>query len=208
MNRTTLTVLALALAAWPAHASAQSLGGRAYITYGTTHLTSTQSFEAIAGTSNESGVGVGGMVTGLWREVFVDVAYTQQKFDGDRVFVDQGSVYSLGIPTRITIRPIDVAAGWMIRGRRVAPYFGAGVTFAAYKEESDFAIAGDDVNERKTGPLALVGADVRDARLLSVGGELRYRSITGVLGSGGVSQQFGEDQLGGVSFALRVAVGR
>jgi hypothetical protein len=208
MNTSTIAALVLATLTWPVHARAQPLGARAYITYGETRLTASQSFEAVTGTSSTSGIGVGGMVTGLWREVFVDVAFTQQKFNGNRVFVDQGAVYSLGIPSRITIRPIDIAAGWTIRGRRVATYFGGGVTVASYKEESDFATTGDDVNERKTGPVALVGADVRVARLFTVGGEMRYRSITGVLGAGGVSQQFGEDQLGGVSFAARVSVGR
>jgi hypothetical protein len=49
---------------------------------------------------------------------------------------------------------------------------------------------------------------VRVVRLVSVGGEFRYRAVDGVLGLGGVSQVFGDDQLGGLSFAARFSVGR
>jgi hypothetical protein len=80
--------------------------------------------------------------------------------------------------------------------------------FFQYREDSDFATAGDDVNERKTGVVALAGADVRVLRLVSVGGEFRYRAVDGVLGVGGVSQIFGDDQLGGLSLAARFSVGR
>jgi opacity protein-like surface antigen len=207
MKRVTFLLIVVVLTT---HATtfAQSVAGRVYVTYGTTRFTSHQSFDAITGTSSRDGLGVGGVVTGLWRGAFADVAYTQQKLDGHRAFVDQGTVYSLGIPTRITIRPLDIAGGWRFAGRRVTPYAGGGVTMASYREDADFSIAGDNVDERKTGALLLGGADVRVARLLTVGGELRYRSITGVLGSGGVSQAFSEDQLGGLSFAARVSVGR
>jgi opacity protein-like surface antigen len=139
----------------------------------------------------------------------VDVAFTQYKLDAQRVFIDQGTVFPLGIPVRITMRPFDLVGGWRHRSRnRVSPYGGAGIVFFQYREDSDFAIAGDDVSERKTGVVALAGADVRVVRLVSVGGEFRYRAVDGVLGLGGVSQVFGDDQLGGFSFAARFSVGR
>jgi hypothetical protein len=55
--------------------------------------------------------------------------------------------------------------------------------------------------------MVLGGIDVRMARLLSIGGEARFRQIKGILGSSGVSQVFHEDQLGGFSLNLRVSVG-
>jgi guanyl-specific ribonuclease Sa len=190
-------------------ASAQAIGASVYGTYGTTSLTASNTFEAAAGTSRKSAPGIGGTVTGLWRGLFVDVAFTQYKLDAQRVFIDQGTVFPLGIPVRVTMRPFDIVGGWRHKGRsRVSPYGGAGLVFFQYQEDSDFAIAGDDVSERQTGVVVLAGADVRVVRLVSVGGEFRYRAVDGVLGLGGVSQVFGDDQLGGLSFAARFSVGR
>ena len=189
-------------------ASAQSLGGGFYATYGTTHFVASESFDATTGTTSDSSIGVGGVVTGLWRGLFVDIGYTQHELIGERVFIDHGTVYSLGIPLRITMRPIDLAGGWRFHAGRVSPYAGGGLTFLSYREESDFSVAGEDVDERKRGGLVLVGADVRLVRLVSVGGEVRFRSVGDVLGSAGVSQIFGEEQLGGSSFAARVLIGR
>ncbi len=39
-------------------------------------------------------------------------------------------------------------------------------------------------------------------------GMLRHCAIKGVLGSGGVSEVYGENELGGVSAAVRMSVGR
>jgi opacity protein-like surface antigen len=190
-------------------ASAQGIGASVYATYGTTSLTASTTFEAAAGTSRESAPGVGGTVTGLWRGLFVDVAFTQYKLDAQRLFIDQGTVFPLGIPVRITMRPFDLVGGWRYKSRGlVSPYGGAGIVFFQYLENSDFATAGDDINERKTGVVVLAGADVRVMRLVKVGGELRYRAVEGILGLGGVSQIFGDDRLGGVSLAARVSVGR
>jgi opacity protein-like surface antigen len=190
-------------------ASAQAIGASVYGTYGATSLTASNTFEAAAGTSRKSAPGIGGTVTGLWRGLFVDVAFTQYKLDAQRVFIDQGTVFPLGIPVRVTMRPFDIVGGWRHKGRsRVSPYGGAGLVFFQYQEDSDFAIAGDDVSERQTGVVVLAGADVRVVRLVSVGGEFRYRAVDGVLGLGGVSQVFGDDQLGGFSFAARFSVGR
>jgi hypothetical protein len=190
-------------------ASAQPIGASVYATYGTTSLTASNTFEAAAGTSRKSAPGIGGTVTGLWRGLFVDVAFTQYTLDAQRVFIDQGTVFPLGIPVRITMRPFDLVGGWRHKGRsRFSPYGGAGVVFFQYREDSDFATAGDDVDERKTGLVVLAGADVRLMRLFKAGGEFRYRAVDGILGLGGVSQVFGDDQLGGLSFAARFSVGR
>lgn len=185
-----------------------TLGGRGYVTYGTTLFTAADSFKAVDGKERQNGRGGGGTVTGLWRGVFVDVAFSQQRFDGQRVFVDSGTRYPLGIPLTIKLRPIDVATGWRFAAGRVSPYAGGGVTFISYKESGAFAQAGDDVSEQKAGALVLGGLDVAIVKWAHVGADLRYRMVTGVLGVGGVSAMFGDDQLGGFSTAMRVSIGR
>jgi hypothetical protein len=58
------------------------------------------------------------------------------------------------------------------------------------------------------GPLILAGSDLRVARWVHVGGEIRVRHIPGILGEGGVSAAFGERSAGGLTVALRLLVGR
>jgi opacity protein-like surface antigen len=203
----TLFILATATGA-----SAQSsLAPRGYVTYGSTSFDSEQSFEAVTGETSKTGVGFGGALNGIWRGVFVDVGFSQQKLDGERVFLDGTTVYKLGVPVEIEMRPIDLAAGWRFRFRnmpRISPYAGAGASFISYKETSDFASPGENVDDSKSGGLFLAGVDVAVLRWVHAGAEYRYRSVKGVLGTGGVSDAFNENQLGGYAFALRVSVGR
>jgi opacity protein-like surface antigen len=148
-------------------------------------------------------------VTNLWRSVFADVAASQTSLDGERVFIDDaGTVFELGIPLEVTMRPIDVAAGWRFGFGRVSPYVGAGVTFLTYGETSDLSEGGEDVDESGTGALVLGGVDVQVWRWVFAGGEVRYRRVSGILGEGGVSAHFGEDNAGGVSAAVRISIGR
>jgi hypothetical protein len=208
MNRRGILAIAALLALWPALGSAQArVGLIGYATYGSTSFAAADSFEAVGASGHQQGLGGGVSVTGIWRGLFVDVGVARQKMTGERVFVDAGTVYPLGIPLEITIRPVDLAGGWRLSHGRISPYVGAGVTFLSYREQSTFAVGGDDVDERATGGLFLAGADVKALTWLSVGGEVRYRKVSGILGDGGVSQIFGDDQLGGVAVALRVSLG-
>jgi hypothetical protein len=191
-----------------APAAAQALSVRGYVTYGSTVFSSSESFEAITGESSKAGIGAGATVIGIWRGLFADVGVSQQELDGQRVFIDAGTVYPLGIPVSIRMRPVDIAGGWRFWYGRLSPYAGAGVTLLSYEETADFAEGGDNVSESKTGALVLAGLDVAIIRWLHVGAEFRYRGVTGVLGDGGVSDIYGEDQLGGYAVAVRISVGR
>jgi hypothetical protein len=173
---------------------------------GSTWLTAADSFDAVAGTTRTSNIGGGAAVT-LWKDAFVDVALHRLSVDGERVFVDQGTVYRLGIPLQITMIPFDVAAGWRWRGR-ISPYGAAGISRISYTERADFAGEGDDVESSGVGPLVLVGVDLRVTRLLHVGAEARYRHVNGPLGQAGVSAVFGERSIGGFASSVRVSVGR
>jgi opacity protein-like surface antigen len=208
--RWTLATLAFCFFSSTAYAQG-GLAPRGYVTYGSTVFASTDSFEAVSGTSSKEGIGGGGALNGLWRGLFADVGVSQQKIDGERVFIDGGTVFKLGIPLRIKMRPVDVAAGWRFRFRgapRFSPYAGGGVSFISYEESADFGGPGDVVNESKSGGLFLAGLDVAVWRWVHAGAEYRYRSVKGVLGDGGVSEAFNEDQLGGYAFALRISIGR
>ena len=150
MRAGAILIASLLMIAASVPARAQSrVGLRGYVTYGSTTFAATESFEAIAGESRKAGVGGGAVVTGLWRGLFVDAGVTQQKLSGERVFVDAGTVYRLGIPVSIKMRPVDLAAGWRLAYGRLSPYAGAGATFIAYEETADFAEPGDNVSKSK-----------------------------------------------------------
>jgi opacity protein-like surface antigen len=206
----TLTITAacaLVVLATPPTALAQDgIALRAYAVVGSTWLTAADSFDAVAGTNRTSNIG-GGATIRLWRSAFVDVAVLRMKVEGERVFVDQGTVYGLDIPLQVTMIPVDVAAGWRKLGR-ISPYGAVGLSRISYSERSDFAGDDEDTDDSGTGLLVLTGADVAISKLVHVGGEVRYRRVDGPLGRTGVSELFGERSIGGLAASIRIAVGR
>jgi opacity protein-like surface antigen len=180
---------------------------RVYAVFGTTLLSAADSFDAVAGSNRALTIGAGGTVT-VWKGLFVDGAFSQIAVDGERVFVNEGTVFPLGIPLEIRMRPLDVGAGWRWTAGRLSPYAGGGFTWMSYTETSDFADTGEDLDESQTGWLLLGGVDVQLSRWVHIGGDVRYRSVNGVLGAGGVSEIYGEGNLGGFGALARVSIGR
>lgn len=93
-------------------------------------------------------------------------------------------------------------------GLRLRPYVGAGFGWVAYKESADFAAPGDNVDDRFTSVHVLGGVDVPVWRWVGAAAEFQWRRVAGALGEAGLSKEFGEDDLGGVSFRVKVTVGR
>lgn len=155
-------------------------------------------------------IGGGVQLVRLWKNLFADLSVTQTRVQGERVFIDGDTVYKLGIPLEVRLRPIDVAVGWRVQGnsRRTAAYIGAGVSHVRYAETSKFAEAGDNISDGRTGGIMLFGVDVSAVPWIAVGGEVRYRIATGVLGVGGASAAFSEKNLGGLAASVRLVVGR
>ncbi len=172
-------------------------------------MTATDSFTAITGSDSVGSFGGGVQVTNLWRGLFAEVSVERASVDGERVFVHGGEVFSLGIPLKLTTRPVDVIGGWRSQAvGRYTTFVGAGMTFVSYEETSDFADADENVNEHYRGIVALGGVEVYVWRWVHVRGEVRYRRVYDVLGIGGVSAEFGETRLGGFGGGLKVVVGR
>ncbi len=122
--------------------------------------------------------------------------------------MDIGTVYKLGIPLQVKVTPIDLVGGWRVTKDRLSTFLGAGVSSVSYKETGDFSEGDDNVSQRKVGPVLLGGVDVALTKWVQVGAEIRYRAIKGVLGTGGVSEVYGEDEWGGISAAVRMSIGR
>jgi len=159
--------------------------------------------------------GAGAQVTNIWRSLFVQVAFSRWDDVGERAFVDsEGNRFGLGIPLTVKTTHLDVSAGWRVeqlRGslaaRRIVPYVGAGVGVLQYEESSPFALPGEDLDDRFTTYHAMAGAEYWVLKWLAVAGDVRYRLIRDVLGSGGVSSALGDDALDGTSVAVRVLIG-
>jgi opacity protein-like surface antigen len=209
VRRALFSLVALAAIA-PLPASAQSLGIRGYVTFGVAQLAAKDSFEAVADISQQPVFGGGVQLTNIWKGVFADLGVAQiQTIDGERVFIDDDDeVFEVNIPLEVKMRPVDLAAGWRFGFGRVSPYVGAGVTFFKYEETAEGNDPDENVDESKSGPLFLGGVDVTIFSWLHAGGEIRYRQVTGILDLGGVSAEFGEDNAGGLTAAVRISIGR
>ena len=203
-------VLAAGLLATASPALAQpptapfSVRGEAIVGY--EHLLASQTFKAVFGTANVPIYG-GGVDVGLWQHVFVRVDATRFKKTGERAFEVNGIVSRLGIPLTVTITPLTVAAGY--RGdltRTLALYGGGGGGSWSYSEKTDDPT--ETVSFRKSGFLVLGGAEWRLQKYVAVGFEGQYASVASAIGSGGISEQFNEKDLGGASAVVRVIVGR
>jgi hypothetical protein len=142
---------------------------------------------------------------------YIDAGAWRYRKDGERVFVtDTKEVFPLGIPTEVTMTPLEITAGWRFRNLfgPVTPHLGAGYTSLKYEETAEFAQSGDDVSERYGGFHVVGGAEVRLHRWVGLLAEAAWTSVADGLGDAGASKVFGEDNLGGTSLRLKLVIGR
>jgi opacity protein-like surface antigen len=170
----------------------------------------TQTFDATFGQSFAPFFGGGlELVFSEGSGFYVDGAVSRFKKTGQRAFRANGRNFPLGIPLTATMTPLELSVGYRFRtSPRVFPYVGLGVGSYGYKETSDFADAGENVDTRHSGYLAVAGAEVRVLRLVGIAGDVQYTRVHGILGNGGISRDVGENDLGGVAVRLRVTFGR
>jgi opacity protein-like surface antigen len=127
------------------------------------------------------------------------------------VFLHDGERFPLGIPATITVTPVELTGGYRFdRGARVVPYAGGGLGWHRYEEASEFADSGENVKESFTGYHVIGGAEVRILRWIGAAGEFQWATVPDALGQNpnGVSSQLGEDDLGGLTFRVKVVIGR
>ncbi len=202
-------VMSLAILGAVGTADAQSLSIRGVGAFGVEAMTASDSFDAVVGKTSLGQFGGGVQVVNLWKALFVEATVERSKADGERVFVSDGDIFPLGIPLQVTMTPIDLVAGWRFGGLgRVTPYLGGGFTSIGYREEADFDDTDGDFDDRGDGFVLLGGIEVPVWRWIHVRGEVRYRDVSDVLGAGGVSAVFDENALGGVTYGVKIAVGR
>jgi hypothetical protein len=173
-------------------------------------FTATQTFNAVFGQTFEPFFG-GGLEVAFRDGLYVDLTVSRFKKTGTRAFLFNGQAFSLGIPLTATETPLEFTLGYRFKLRRhptVVPYLGGGVGSYRYSETSSFAVAGEDLDTSHVGYLVAGGVEFRVSRWIGVSGDVQYTHVTGILGSGGISKEAGETDLGGVAARVRVLVGR
>ena len=183
---------------------------RGFFEVGGRTFTASKSFEAVLGSSSGAFFGAGGEVL-IGRNLFVSFGVSRFQRDGERVVVFDDETFPLGIDTTVSVVPIEISAGWRFSNpqRSVTPYLGAGVGWHKYKETSEFADSGDDVDFTKAGFQLLGGAEWRVGRWLGIAGEAGWMSVPNAFTEPtGAAAAFGEDDLGGAVFRLKVVIGR
>jgi opacity protein-like surface antigen len=171
-------------------------------------MAASHTFDAVFGASHEPFWG-GGVQVALRDGIYVEIGVSRFMKTGQRAIDFNGQAIPLGIPLTATITPVELTAGYRVRRwPRVIPYGGVGVSRYHYIETSDFAEAGDNVDTARVGYLLVGGVEFRLHRWVGVGVDAQYTHVTGILGSAGLSQEFGEDNIGGTALRVKVMVGR
>lgn len=218
-------VIALIIVAAAAPAWAQTEQGmqlRPVVFVSEQWMNADQTFKAIFGQSNEIFWG-GGLNITQDDQFYLELTASRFKKTGQRAFFNNGQAFGLGIPLTATLTPFEVTAGYRFHRRlpprtlaayrsggptRFVPYLGGGIGLYRYKETSDFAVSGDDVDVQHVGLIVEGGLEVRVTRWIGIAGDVRFTRVPGILGNGGVSQQAGEDDLGSIGARIRLVVGK
>ena len=176
---------------------------------GATTFTAEQSFAAVLGSASGKVFG-GGVEVVLPVRVFANVRASRFRETGQRAFLFEGEQFDLGIPTTITVTPVEVTGGYRFgSSARFTPYAGAGVGWYGFTETSRFATDGENVDDRFTGFHILGGAEIGLWRWLALGGELQWATVPDAIGDdpNSVSHEFNESNLGGTTFRFKIVVG-
>lgn len=210
--RALLCAVCVGLCAAPARGQdAPRISVRAFGEIAAERFAATQTFTSVFGRSVEPLYG-GGVDATFRDRVYVELAASRFRKNADRVFRDSsGKVFNLGIPLATTLIPLELTAGYRFHLRRhpwVVPFAGAGVGWYRYRETSDFADPGENLDTQHAGLVAHGGAEFRISRWVGVAGDLQYTRVTGILGAGGLSLTAGEKDLGGVAGRIKIVVGR
>lgn len=171
-------------------------------------FTAKETFDAVLGTPGGPWFG-GGVFHQRPSGLFVQAGVEYFTATGDRVFVNNGTVYSLGLTDTITIMPVMGAVGLRKPyGRRgVALYAGAGAGVYLLRETSEFADAADEVKQTDAAYRGLLGVEWPLTRAVAAALEVAYTAVPNSL-TGGVAEALNEHDLGGAQVKLKLLFGR
>jgi opacity protein-like surface antigen len=164
-------------------------------------------FTAVTGSSGGPMFGVGAQVR-FRSGAFIEGTAERFEKTGQRVFVNDGQVFPLGIADTVRVIPIFASVGYRHTGRKATPYVGVGVGTYLYKETSDFADPSENLNEHFTSYQVLAGVEFATRSWVRPALEVQFATVPKALGDSGASALFNEHNLGGVQVRLKILVGR
>lgn len=206
MKATLAFIFCLALAV-PGAAQDDGLSIRPFALGTVEQFSAIDSFDAVFGRTYEPFLGGGVQV--LQGDYFLELTASRFNQTGQRAFINNGQKFRLGIPLTAKMIALEATAGYRYPlSPRVRPYGSAGIGLYHYTEDSTFDEPGENIDARHTGFVANGGAEFRLHRWVGLALDVQYTHIPGILGSGGVSRQANENDLGGISGRLKVIVGR
>jgi len=211
-----LVLAAALLSAAPAAAqSARPVSVRGFFAFTEEAFAANKTFNAVFGKSSGEFLGGGAQVT-ILDSFFAEVSASQFEKTGSRVAVVNGEAFSLGIPLKATIQPVELTGGYRfhIKGADfLRPYADGGVGWYSYKETCTAAAAtcsavNGDVTASHNGFVVHGGVEIQLHRWVAVSADFQYTHIPGIIGQDGASKAFNESDLGGIGGRFRVIVGR
>lgn len=180
---------------------------RGFGQYAGTLFTARDSIEAVLATSLGRSFGGGAQV------VFRNGLFAQGSIDrfektGSRVVASNRQLFRLDVPNTVRITPIATTIGYRdARSDHSIGYVGTGVGWHMLEERSP-ALAAGDVRQRHVGFHVVGGAEYRVNSSLWLAGEVQWTTVPDALGQSGIGQTFGETDLGGTTFRVKVFIGR
>ncbi len=210
MKTHVLLFIGLALAAPAAAQDAPPLSIRPFVLVTEQSFAAVDTFDATLGKTYAPFFG-GGVQAVINDRFVVEIGASRFRETGQRAYRSGAQVFKLGIPLSATITPLEITGGYRFKLRqlpRVRPYVAAGFGSYGYTEVSDFADPGENVDTRHVGGVVNGGAEFRLHRWVGLAVDVQYSHVPGILGTGGVSQQAGESNLGGVAARFKLVIGR
>ena len=154
----------------------------------------------------------GGMVLGagvrveLPKNIYVEGALDYFNKDGYRVYVAGTKAVRTDIDTSISIIPFTFTGGYRFKLKpSLIPYVGGGFGRYYFKQKDTVTeLKGESSFKAHTGYHLLGGVEFRADRPISFAGELKWNTVPGAIGEGGVSKYYEEDNIGGFSISFKV----
>ena len=179
---------------------------RAFAQTGGTLFLADDSFDTILGSPFGPIVGGGAQVV-FPNAAFVQVSVERFRETGTRAFVSGTNIFTLDEPVTVTVQPVLATVGYRSGAyRRFAPYLGAGLGWHELTEESPTG-AVERSGKWKIGYHVIGGSELVLSRVFAIAGEVQWATVPKAMGDTGVSSVFGEDDLGGFTFRIKLMVG-
>jgi hypothetical protein len=208
--RTAWIVAICLIVADAAEAQTARLILRGFADVGSTTFDAGESFTAVLGGDRGTVFGGGGEAV-FPQRIFVGIRASRFRRTGERVFLLDRERFGLGIPTTVTVTPLEFTAGYRFDyGWRVVPYAGGGVGSHRYSESSHLADGRENTEGRFAGYHMVAGAEIRVAGWIAAAAETQWATVPDALGvdSSSVSRVFNETNLGGTTIRVKLIVGR